>query len=233
MPIDVNPAVIFDALQLLIEPGSVTELRALNTGKRTMSGYYDYDHLSLLAEHASRIADADGIYILLNPCDPALLARSANHVTGWVAHTTVDIDILRRRWLPIDFDPKYQGRKRPAGISSSEPEHEAALVRAQECSQWLQEAMHWPEPIYADSGNGGHLLCHIALPNDEASRELLKRVLASIANRFTDDLVDVDTGVFNAARIWKLYGTWAQKGDSIPERPYRAAKILSYGGNVH
>jgi hypothetical protein len=227
MPIDVDPAEIFDALQLLIEPGSVTELRALNTGRQTMSGYYDYDHLSLLAEHASRISDADGIYITLNPCDPALLARSANHITPWAKHTTVDIDILRRRWLPMDFDPR-----RKSHISSTDSEHEAALARAEACSRWLQEEMHWPEPIFADSGNGGHLLFNIALPNDEASRELLKRVLASIAKRFTDDLVDVDTGVINAARIWKLYGTWAQKGDSLPERPYRMAKILSYGGNV-
>jgi len=32
--------------------------------------------------------------------------------------------------------------------------------------------------------------------------------------------------VFNPARIWKLYGTVSRKGDSIPERPHRLARIL-------
>jgi hypothetical protein len=32
--------------------------------------------------------------------------------------------------------------------------------------------------------------------------------------------------VFNPARIWKLYGTIARKGDSLPDRPHRLARVL-------
>ena len=39
-------------------------------------------------------------------------------------------------------------------------------------------------------------------------------------------MVAVDRSVHNPARIWKLYGTWAGKGDSIPERPHRMAKLI-------
>jgi hypothetical protein len=84
----------------------------------------------------------------------------------------------------------------------------------------------WPKPLAADSGNGAHLLYRIALPNDAESAELLKRCLHALALRFGDDLVSVDETVFNAARIWKVYGTIACKRDNTPERPHRQAKLL-------
>src|SRR5262249_12273358 len=43
---------------------------------------------------------------------------------------------------------------------------------------------------------------------------------------FSDNVVCVDLSIYNAARIWKLYGTWACKGDSTPERPHRVAQLL-------
>src|SRR5262249_32077297 len=46
----------------------------------------------------------------------------------------------------------------------------------------------------------------------------------------SDDAVKVDTSVSNAARIWKLYGTMACKGDSTPDRPHRMASILHVPG---
>ena len=36
----------------------------------------------------------------------------------------------------------------------------------------------------------------------------------------------VDTSTFNPARIVKLYGTPARKGDSMPDRPHRLARLL-------
>jgi hypothetical protein len=32
--------------------------------------------------------------------------------------------------------------------------------------------------------------------------------------------------VFNPARIWKLYGTWARKGDDTKSRPHRLSRIF-------
>jgi hypothetical protein len=215
---------IHHTLELFVEPGTVVELRALETSHRTISGYYD--NLEVMAEHAATITDASGVYFTLNPVNAALLARSHNHPTLWTKHTTLDADILQRRWLPIDFDPI-----RPAGISSADTEHELALTRAAECRDWLMTEYGWPSPIAADSGNGSHLLFRLPdLPNDEASRELVKRILEAIADKFSDDQVEVDRNIFNSARIWKLYGTWAQKGDSTADRPHRLSRILSNGG---
>ena len=117
---------------------------------------------------------AQGIYVTLNPVAPALLARAANHVIEWAKHTTSDADIQGRIWLPIDFDPV-----RPSGISSTDAEHTAALERAQACRGWLA-SLGWPQSVYADSGNGAHLLYRIDLPNDPPTTALLQQCLAAL-----------------------------------------------------
>ena len=90
--------------------------------------------------------------------------------------------------------------------------------------------MGWPAPLLADSGNGAHLLYRIDLANDDASRDLVKRCLEVLASMFNDAVAQVDTANFNAARIWKLYGTMSRKGDSTADRPHRRAAIIEAPG---
>jgi hypothetical protein len=66
----------------------------------------------------------------------------------------------------------------------------------------------------------------IDLPNDDASKSLLSACLNALNAKFGDDKVAVDPTVFNASRISKLYGTLVRKGDNIPWRPHRYARIL-------
>ena len=207
--------------RVLFPPGVVVELRALDApGQGTVSGYFD--DMDALAQAALQWSGkAPAVYTTLNPCTPSLLARSANRVRGRAKTTTTDSDIATRRWLPLDFDPV-----RPAGISSTDAEHTAALERAEACTAWLTDR-GWPRPCAADSGNGGHLLYAIDVPNDEDSRRLMQRCLEALAFHFSDDAVALDTSVFNAARIWKVYGTMACKGDHLPERPHRLSRLLS------
>ena len=54
----------------------------------------------------------------------------------------------------------------------------------------------------------------------------MKFCLATLDALFSDDRVTVDTANFNAARIWKLYGTVSRKGDDTPDRPHRRSRIL-------
>src|SRR5690606_18531656 len=86
--------------------------------------------------------------------------------------TTADGDILRRRWFPVDIDPV-----RPSGVSSTDAEHQASLVKAAEIAAYLGRERGWPAPVLADSGNGAHLIYRTNLPNDDASRDLVKRCL--------------------------------------------------------
>lgn len=213
------------ALDLFMDDGQVTELRALEVitpvyrRPHTESGYFnDMKALAREAFRLSRIAKM--VCIVANPVDPDLLARSANKVgpVGASPSLTGDSDILRRRWLFIDLDAR-----RKSGISATDAEHEAALHRAREIRDSLS-AEGWPLPILADSGNGAHLQYHIDLPVDDGG--LVEQTLAALAHRFDDDIVTVDKTVFNPARLVKLYGTVAKKGDSIPERPHRLSRIL-------
>ena len=208
---------IADSLRLLIEPGSVAELRILNAGpKRTISGYFDdVVKMAAVAEHWSGRVPA--VYFTLNPVLPDLLARAKNRVIDHARATTTDRDIVKRICLPVDFDVT-----RPAGISSTEEEHNAALEKAVACRAFLRE-QSWPDPIYADSGNGAHLDYRINLPTES---RLVQRVLEFLARKFDNGRVHVDDAMFNPARIWKLYGTKVCKGDDLADRPHRLSKIL-------
>ena len=211
-------------ISILAEPGAVVEVRAIADGA-IHSGYFD-DRAALV--RAVEALDADpsvaGVYVTLNTVNPTLLARRANRIRMRLTRrdaTTSDADILRRRWLPIDIDPK-----RPAGVSSTDGEHQAALDAAERVAAYLSE-QGFPEPLRADSGNGAHLLYRIDLPNDEPSAALVKGVLSALDALFSNDAVSVDTANHNAARIWKLYGTVSRKGDSTPERPHRRSSLIS------
>lgn len=135
------------------------------------------------------------VYFTLNPVVPELLARASNRVIENARATTTDREIVKRRWLPIDFDAL-----RPAGISSTDAEHEAALDKAIECLAFLRQ-QGWPDPIYADSGNGAHLDYRIDLAVEST---LVRQMLEFLAGKFDDERVRGDTTVHNPARIWKV-----------------------------
>jgi hypothetical protein len=186
------------ALRMLLEPGATVELRVPKAGRaRVISGYFDDPQ-----EMARTVAQLDGrhpgIYFTCNPVKPALLARASNRVVEHAELTTSDHDVARRRWLPIDLDPV-----RPAGICATDPEHQAALDKAQQIADFLVE-QGWPAPVLVDSGNGAYVLALVDLPNDEGSRDLLHRCLGALARRFDDPAVQVDTTMANAARIIRV-----------------------------
>jgi hypothetical protein len=174
-----------------------------------MAGWFnDFDRL------AEAITPWDGnapdIYVTLNPVHPGLLYRAVNRLKEYAENLTQDQHILCRRWLPLDLDPV-----RFSGISSKDAQHDAALARAREVRVWLNE-QGWPPPVVADSGNGGHLLYRVNLPNDDESRGLVQRCVEVVALRFSGAALDVDETVFNAERVWKLYGTLHVKGTIRP-----------------
>jgi hypothetical protein len=218
-------------LATLFPSGGVVELRALSDHS-VHSGYFDdFDVLAEKAANLDTLPEVAGVYVTLNEVDPALLSRRANRVKmnlGRKDPTTSDSDVVRRRWLPIDLDPV-----RPSGVSSTDDEHQAALVRAAEIAAYLGRKQGWPAPIMADSGNGAHLLYRIDLPNNEESRDLVKRCLETLDIMFSNSAVTVDTANFNAARIWKIYGTTSRKGDNTKDRPHRKSLVLAGDDQVN
>jgi len=211
----------------LFEPGDVIEIRALDVARtsdhagNTRAGYFNFENNSAItAAIRSLDGNAEGVYVVLNRFNPDLLARSNNRLRVRPKHTTSDADITELRWLYIDADAI-----RPAGISATDTEHDAALQRIVTIREFLA-GYGWPEPIQGDSGNGGHLLYRLPELEVKTGAELIKRCLQALSARFSDHLVKIDESTTNPARLCKLYGTLTRKGDATPERPHRRSALL-------
>lgn len=213
---------ISESLRLIVGEGNVAEIRILGVNgnkRRTDSGYFDDFDAAVAAIQSYDTGRCSGIYVVLNQLNSSLLARSANRIKEWSDMTTTDQHIERRRWLYIDCDPE-----RPSGISSTAEELQSAVDRSNQVADWLK-GQGLCEPIHSVSGNGTHLLFPVDLPNDDESTALITSILKVLSKRFSDDVVKIDEVVFNAARISRLYGTMARKGDNVADRPHRRSEI--------
>lgn len=209
-------------VSLLARPGDVFELRGLarfQGQQHVTTGYFD-DLDQLVRTAVERSGKDDGVYLTVNPVNPALLARAPKNKIrrAGSGDTTSDKDVAARRMLLVDVDPV-----RPTGISSTDVEHEAAIALTRRIRDELAAA-GWPTPILADSGNGGHLLYAVDLPVDDGG--VVRRVLEQLSKRYSTPTLKVDEKVFNPARISKVYGTLTRKGENTADRPHRIARIL-------
>ncbi|MEJ7636463.1 MAG: phage/plasmid primase, P4 family [Singulisphaera sp.] len=210
-PITGTPPTVRDVvrwLKALIDPDQVVELRV----PKVHIELFDAGRLAELAGVALKYSgQVPGVYFTLNPMAP--------HLAGG-RRSAKDADITRRRRLLIDCDPQ-----RPPDTSATDAEKAEALATASAIRDFLT-SLEFPAPIEGDSGNGGHLVYAIDLPNDDASRDLIRAVLRALAARFNSPAVAIDTSVYNASRICKLYGTEARKGTPTAERPHRFSRVL-------
>ena len=200
----------------LIKGNNLTEIRVV--GQKSYSGYFK--NVDNLIKHVGRY-DNDNIYFVMNDINDGCYSRSQSEKIDIAKNTTSDNDITIRRWLLVDIDPK-----RPAGVSATDEEKSFAKEIGNKVFSFLRD-IGFSRPISADSGNGYHLLYRIYLDNSSEATELVKKVLEVLSMYFSTDKADIDTTVFNASRITKLYGTMARKGRSTKERPHRESAILS------
>lgn len=212
---------IHDSLAAIVPPGAVFELRMLGARKGQIdSGYFDSP-----AQAANALVSAQGyykgVYFTPNPVTPDALARSYNRITPWAQWTTSDAEITRRRWLMVDIDAR-----RVVGISSSDIEHAVTLNVARTIGSVLSMMYGFPQPLITDSGNGAWLMYRVDEENSDTVRDEFHTFLRILKKLYDSPSVDMDTTVYNAARISRVPGTWARKGDSTPVRPHRKGSIL-------
>ncbi|MCZ2342031.1 MAG: hypothetical protein LC104_09585 [Bacteroidales bacterium] len=223
------PTVVLDWLNVLLAPDQVVELRALGVRRgsgrpHTEAGFYDPEHRPDLVRQALTLTGiAQGVYCTLNPLKPDILARKCNR-TDWAGagELAKDGDVLQRRWLLVDVDPVRD----PHVSATTEEIGHAQTVMLSVREHLAQEG--WPEPVLASSGNGFHLLYRIDLPTQDGG--VVERILKNLAARFNTDRAHIDTRVANPARICKLPGTLARKGDATETRPHRRACLLEVPG---
>lgn len=203
----------------LMAPG-LFEVRILGD-KWTASGYFT--SADVLIENLSKYLNNQNIncYFVMNGINKACYSRQQKDTfIEKPKSTTTDKDIDGRDWLMVDLDCE-----RPAEVSSTDEEFQESKNKTNKMYSYLGN-LGFQEPIVALSGNGVHLLYKISLENTQENATLIKNCLLALDMLFSDKGVKVDTAVFNASRITKLYGTMAVKGKSTAERPHRLSKII-------
>ena len=223
--LDINN--ITKAIQLLHSNEELFEIRLIN-GNYNASGYFTSADTAIRAlqdfhpewNARTKTARAANIFITLNPINMSCYSRKQHDCFIENAQpTTKDNEIIALHWLLIDLDPK-----RMSGVSSSEEELKLAKAKARTIHDFLLDR-GFKEPIRAMSGNGIHLVYRFDVPNTAENVAVFENTLKVLSEKFSDEEVEVDTTVFNPARICKLWGTIAQKGATTPERPHRKAYI--------
>lgn len=207
---------ILSSLLLLHDPEDVIEIRSIDP-KPTISGLFTANSANIekqLARYKGRT-----FYQTMNCIDPGCYSRAQREVLmPNPKETTSDRDIIGYSWILIDADPV-----RPSGVSATDGEKEQARKTARAVYLHLKK-LGFSEPIAADSGNGYHLLYKIKA--EISSKDIISQFLKVLDLWFSSEAVQIDTAVYNPARITKLYGTVARKGANSPERPHRESKIL-------
>lgn len=204
---------------LFVGDNTLVEVRIL--GRFQYSGYFKSVDTLLSAISLYAQMDDEQCYFTLNTINDACYGRQqCEKFVKSPKATTTDNDIVRRKWLLIDFDPK-----RATGVNASNEEFELAKQKAKDVYYYLHN-LNFPNPVMCESGNGFHFVYPIDLPNTSDVTETIKAFLQSLSVMFSDDKVDIDEKVFNAGRICKLYGTTAKKGANLPDRPWRESRIV-------
>lgn len=207
----------FDALQKHDEP---IEVRIV-AGRATYSGYFkNIDNLINKLKAFDNMRGANVYFVLNKINDDCYDRQQCEQFIQNPKQTTTDGDIVGRDWILIDIDPV-----RSAGVSASDEEKAKAKNVANAVYSYLK-SKGFSKPISCDSGNGWHLLYNVAFLNDDETKELIKKFLQTLDMMFSDENAQIDTSVFNASRITKLYGTMARKGNNSDKRPHRESQIL-------
>ena len=219
-------------ITLLHLPGDVTELRAIRKNGYIEAGYFDdFDKMAKEAYRLSESGQMVAVYLVPNEGDKALLSRAANRMytaNDGKKDTTADKDIIKINWVLIDADAK-----RPAGISSTDAQHEAAIKMIYDIRDYLIGlGFNSNSIIVADSANGGHILVRVGLKPTTENKALIKSCIAALKARFETRIVGIDESVVNPSRVWKIYGTISKKGDFTDERPHRKAHLLEVPENI-
>jgi hypothetical protein len=104
------------------------------------------------------------------------------------------------------------------------PGRYTARDRARRCRDYLRE-QGWPEPIFADSGNGAHLRYRFDLPNAPVIMELIKGCLN--ASSTTDHDRPVAQGYLSPQGFQPARSGFPESLAHRPRKPARGSEHSS------
>lgn len=182
-----------------------------------------YAHANSAASCAALLKEADafaaaGLYIIPNRIHPGVHARGIPNRWNQASEGgTGDRDITARTSFYVDPDPV-----RPKGVSATEDEKRAALVKSKAILALLSDLVGEDALGFGFSGSGAQI--SVALDYLEPTKELhakIKDILDALSRLYTDAAVSIDTSVSEAKRLAPAFGTKKRKGTHVPERPHR------------
>ena len=135
----------------------------------------------------------------------------------------IDVDRTKAVWTPTTKGTAEVSC--PASQNELDESHRVAEL----IQNWLA-VRGWPDPYLVQSGNGYHLYYLTdgdAIEAGSANSLLRKALLRALAQKFDNSHSQVDQGVYNNARITKIIGTLARKGQCSEGRPYRTVELIS------
>lgn len=215
----INREQIYKWWSIFHNEGEITEIRSF--GGTTFSGYYkDIDNAIRDIEMLESKPDQQ-IYFITNAIREDCYGRAQRErLIMKPKNTTNDEEIVGRKWIMIDLDPK-----RASGVNSSNQELEYAHKKAVAVYRFLRDN-GFNEPVVCMSGNGYHLMYACRIGVSQETDLLIERFINALAMLFTDEHVDVDKKCKNRARLSKVYGTTAKKGANSDDRPWRTSYIV-------
>jgi hypothetical protein len=206
-----------------VGPCSVIELRMLQPkgypGSRPAITQHflakNYPNIESLKRNVEKTAlqlndDGYNVYVVMNPIRPDFVGPGS----------AGDRDILYRDLLLVDID-----RAGHPAVPANQTELDAAKSLADQVRNYMT-ALGCARPITVMSGNGYHLYYVLKdVDNTPESTAAVAQLLKSLAKSFNNDVVGIDTTVYNASRITKVPGTIMRKGLATEDRPYRMAVV--------
>lgn len=219
-------SVCLNTLQLMLEPGTATQLVALDVRGHDghiigpIAGFFDNNHLDKMAGEAAVLSGrSKGVYFTFNPIRHSSNEHWNHMYRADKGMLACDSDILKRSLIMIDFDPR-----RPSNTSASDSEKNSAWQLACQVKQSLAQR-GLPCFMVADSGNGYHLYYRVDLPVDDPRPKMLLKYLSTT---FPSENVTIDTTVSKPSQLTKLFGTLAAKGIPTYDRPHRFSSIIEH-----
>lgn len=184
---------------------------------RTIVGFYDrIDHLTI---DIRRLSGVSG-YLTPNPINKNFLCSKSNgFIQGTRDGCCKESDIVNTNYILIDIDSKRYPKK----ISATEQEHNMAISR--------RDAILGDNPkiaascVYGSTGNGAWILVKFNKSNTKENKSKSLQFLGSLASRYDDSAVEIDTNCANPNRHLPIPGTVKCKGEHTEDRPWRIITI--------
>jgi hypothetical protein len=207
---------LMQAFKALYRTGDTIEVRCWDESHTVYTGRYLYGDEIVKNLKLFNEAGCDS-YFVLNPVGGDLGLRKLSQ--GGLC--TQETQIPHRRRFLLDFDPKREGK------IATDTQWQAARQQAKAAKDWL-ESLGWTGIVLASSGNGCHLLVPCDLPNDVASKELVRKTQRVIAEKFSNAQVECECFA-DANRLVRAYGTVNMKGSEGDGLKHRPSEILELG----